>query len=229
VPRRYLRGYKCGVYMYTPHGSQSNAGLRGSYIGCKSDRPAHRHCRDLVSRPARLLPLIPRAVLDDGAGDKRRRHDLAEVVGDHRIGGDLAGAEAVIHLLTDKMPEAWTAWGIVIAGSSACAEGGHTTPPAPIRPATGAAFAPDLGRLRTIIDALMTITVMPVGMGTGSDLLVLRRFRGHRHRGTTLVAELRVRWQFNATRPTHQARRGYGIASAHAICPSKPSVLAMSR
>jgi len=46
---------------------------------------------------------------------------------------------------------------------------------------------------------------------------------------TPLAAELGLYAQLCAARPTNQARRGHGIASAHATCPSKPSVLAMSR
>ena len=55
-----------------------------------------------------LLSLIPRAVFDDGAGDKRRRHELVEVVGDHRNLGELTGVEPGVDLITDLMPEMWT-------------------------------------------------------------------------------------------------------------------------
>jgi hypothetical protein len=48
-----------------------------------------------------------------------------------------------------------------------------------------------------------------------------------RHRA--LVVRLGVWRKLSSARPTSQAHRRHSIASAQAICPSKPSVLAMSR
>jgi hypothetical protein len=60
-------------------------------------------------------------------------------------------------------------------------------------------------------------------------LLVPRRCGGRRDWRTALAAELGRCAQLGAAQPAHQFSCCHGMASAKAICPSKPSVLAISR